>query len=348
MLKVSPWKSIIRFGKRGKLNLWYIGPFKILARIGAIAYRLELPQELSGVHNTFHVSNMKRSEGSKPTPSRILKLLDSLYLDGENRENAPTVYYNFPFATKLCNWVELVFSRSISIWEDLTTRFLAQFFPPGRTAKLRNDILMFQQHHGESLSEAWTRFKDLLQKFPHHGIDLLLQLRDLNAEESWALLEDLTLYDNEIWNDPRDPAKPVKAIALPQDVPSTSDRRLIELENQCPHELTLHEWKLHSPQEHCSNQSRRKGGAQELSKNPSAPKRVHFVNSIVILSTNSETEEEDISLTHTYEDELGYMVRRSEEVEDKGKEEDEMETDVEVEEVIEEKESEFETNEEIE
>ncbi|GJT79756.1 ribonuclease H-like domain-containing protein [Tanacetum coccineum] len=44
-------------------------------------------------------------------------------------------------------------------------------FPPGRTAKLRNDILMFQQHQGESLSEAWTRFKDLLQKVPHHGID---------------------------------------------------------------------------------------------------------------------------------------------------------------------------------
>ncbi|GJZ83444.1 MAK10-like protein [Tanacetum coccineum] len=57
-------------------------------------------------------------------------------------------------------------------------------------------------------------------------------LRDLNAEESWALLEDLALYDNESWNDPKDFAKPVKAITLPQDVPSTSDRRLIELETQ--------------------------------------------------------------------------------------------------------------------
>ncbi|GJT81177.1 hypothetical protein Tco_1055519 [Tanacetum coccineum] len=58
------------------------------------------------------------------------------------------------------------------------------------------------------------------------------KLRNLNAEESWALLEDLALYENESWNDPRDFAKPVKAIALPQDVPSTSDHRLIELENQ--------------------------------------------------------------------------------------------------------------------
>ncbi|GJY33310.1 MAK10-like protein [Tanacetum coccineum] len=58
------------------------------------------------------------------------------------------------------------------------------------------------------------------------------KLHDLNAEESLALLEDLTLYDNESRNDPRDLAKPVKAIALPQDVPSTSDLCLIELENQ--------------------------------------------------------------------------------------------------------------------
>ncbi|GJU01142.1 hypothetical protein Tco_1111480 [Tanacetum coccineum] len=58
------------------------------------------------------------------------------------------------------------------------------------------------------------------------------KLRDRNAEESLALLEDLAHYDNKSWNDPRDFAKPVKAIYLPQNVPSTSDRRLIELENQ--------------------------------------------------------------------------------------------------------------------
>nr|GEU50285.1 transposable element protein, putative [Tanacetum cinerariifolium] len=58
------------------------------------------------------------------------------------------------------------------------------------------------------------------------------KLRDRNAKTSWALLEDLALYNNESWNDPRDFIKPVKVIALPQDIPSTSDRRLIELENQ--------------------------------------------------------------------------------------------------------------------
>ncbi|GKB93706.1 hypothetical protein Tco_0979843 [Tanacetum coccineum] len=137
-----------------------------------------------------------RSEDPNQHLKDFFKLVDSLDLDGENRER---------------------------------TRM--------RPTKLHNDILMFQQHHGESLFEAWTRFKDLLQKVPHHGIDLWLQvqifydhvnpvtrrtidqsaggkLRDLNAEESWALLEDLALYDNESWNDPRDFAKPDKEIAF--------------------------------------------------------------------------------------------------------------------------------------
>ncbi|GJR64691.1 MAK10-like protein [Tanacetum coccineum] len=101
------------------------------------------------------------------------------------------------------NWLERLPAGSITTWEDLTTCFLAQFFLPGRTAKLRNDILMFQQHHGESLSEA-------------------------------------SLYENESWNNPRDFAKPVKAISLTQDVPSASDRRLIELENQVQRLMEAH------------------------------------------------------------------------------------------------------------
>ncbi|GJT47278.1 hypothetical protein Tco_0955993 [Tanacetum coccineum] len=71
-----------------------------------------------------------------------------------------------------------------------------------------------------------------LERLPAGSISTCCKIRDLNAEESWALLEDLALYDNESWNDPRDFAKPVKAIALPKDVPSTSDCRLIKLENQ--------------------------------------------------------------------------------------------------------------------
>ncbi|GJY55550.1 hypothetical protein Tco_0454665 [Tanacetum coccineum] len=93
---------------------------------------------------------------------------------------------------------------------------------------------MFQQHHGESLSEAWTHFKDLLQKFPHHGIDLWLQiqifydyvsfhlkceinraaggkLQNKNSDESWEIIENFALYNHEGWNDMKEFVKPIKS-----------------------------------------------------------------------------------------------------------------------------------------
>ncbi|GJV85636.1 hypothetical protein Tco_1525534 [Tanacetum coccineum] len=60
LLKVSPWKGMIHFGKRGKLAPRYVRPFEILKRISPVAYQLRLPEELSSVHDTFHVSNLKK------------------------------------------------------------------------------------------------------------------------------------------------------------------------------------------------------------------------------------------------------------------------------------------------
>ncbi|GKF66240.1 hypothetical protein Tco_0192757, partial [Tanacetum coccineum] len=57
---VSPWKGVVRFGKKGKLAPRYVGPFEIVECVGPVAYRLKLPQELSCVHDTFHVSNLKK------------------------------------------------------------------------------------------------------------------------------------------------------------------------------------------------------------------------------------------------------------------------------------------------
>ncbi|GJU16584.1 hypothetical protein Tco_1144550 [Tanacetum coccineum] len=126
----------------------------------------------------------------------FLKLVGSLDLDNENRERT-----------------RLISIRSMDLFQGLTPKSHL------RGIDLLLQVKFFYDHINlRHKINIWT--------------SAVGKLRDLNAKEFWALLEDLALYDNESWNDPRDFAKPVKEIALPQDVLSTSDRRLIELENQ--------------------------------------------------------------------------------------------------------------------
>nr|GEV66825.1 retrovirus-related Pol polyprotein from transposon TNT 1-94 [Tanacetum cinerariifolium] len=122
---------------------------------------------------------------------------------------------------------------------------------------LRSDTIRLVQNgcsfHGLRSEDPNQHLKDFLKLVDSLDLDVANRertrtidqsasgkLHDRNAKESWALLEDLALYDNESWNDPRDFAKPVKAISLPQDVPSISDRRLIELENQVQRLMEAH------------------------------------------------------------------------------------------------------------
>ncbi|GKF23322.1 hypothetical protein Tco_0075644 [Tanacetum coccineum] len=77
MLKVLPWKGVVRFGKWEKLNPRYVRPSKVLEKVGEVSYKLELPEELSRVHNTFHVSNLKKCHADEP----LAVLLDGLHVD---------------------------------------------------------------------------------------------------------------------------------------------------------------------------------------------------------------------------------------------------------------------------
>ncbi|GJT63240.1 putative reverse transcriptase domain-containing protein, partial [Tanacetum coccineum] len=81
MLKVLPWKGVVRFGKWGKLNPGHVGPFKVLEKVGSIAHKLGFPQGLSKVHNTFYVSNLKRYYSDKP----LAVLLEGLHIDDKLR-----------------------------------------------------------------------------------------------------------------------------------------------------------------------------------------------------------------------------------------------------------------------
>ncbi|GKF19561.1 hypothetical protein Tco_0068199, partial [Tanacetum coccineum] len=77
MLEVSPWKWVIRFGKQGKLNPCYIGPFKILGKVGMLTYRLELPEQLSQIHSMFYVSSLNKCFVDEP----LAILLDEIQID---------------------------------------------------------------------------------------------------------------------------------------------------------------------------------------------------------------------------------------------------------------------------
>ncbi|GJR76725.1 MAK10-like protein [Tanacetum coccineum] len=134
----------------------YINTMKLLVGNNVVPLRsdtIRLVQNRCSFHGL-------QSEDPNQHLKDFLKLVDSLDLDGENRERTRLRLFQFSLSGQASNWLKRLPARSITTWEDLTTHFLAQFFPPGRTAKICNDILMFQQHHGESLSKAYTHFKD--------------------------------------------------------------------------------------------------------------------------------------------------------------------------------------------
>ncbi|GJZ63775.1 hypothetical protein Tco_0620196 [Tanacetum coccineum] len=208
----------------------------------------------------------------------FLKLVDSLDLDGENREKNM----------------------------------------PANQIKPEKSLLDFDSNKEERLSHLRTQLEQQ-QDYMIRKINLL-----------WKTV-------SEILNDTSPPKNTGNSIA-PKSITAISHDEKEELRKKG----------IKRPSKLLSPKYLSPASIEELNKNPLSPKRVHFVNLIVMLSIDSNTKEEDDSSTNACNLNLGGMVKVNEEVKEKGKDEDEMETIMEVEEVFEEEESEFETEQEIE
>ncbi|KAJ9535649.1 LOW QUALITY PROTEIN: hypothetical protein OSB04_un001198 [Centaurea solstitialis] len=131
MLKVSPWKGVIRFGKRGKLNPRYIGPFKIAKRVNEQAYELELPPEFEGIHNTFHVSNFKKS---KVEEDQILPISE-LRVDPKKR----------------------LVEEPVAILEKKTKKLRKRLIP----------LVLVQWKHSQGPNLTWETEENMKTRYPH-------------------------------------------------------------------------------------------------------------------------------------------------------------------------------------
>ncbi|GJT36021.1 putative reverse transcriptase domain-containing protein [Tanacetum coccineum] len=173
MLKVSPWKGVVQFGKRGKLSPRYIGPFKILSRIGPEAYKLKLPRELQGVYNTFHDSNLRKCLSDED----LIIPLDEVLEGADNRppmleksmynswQSHIKLYIQVDCITRPRTFEELTDKEKIYEECDIrATNIVLQGLPP--------DVYNLVNHHTIA-KETWNRVKLLIE-----GTKLSLQERE--------------------------------------------------------------------------------------------------------------------------------------------------------------------------
>ena len=133
------------------------------------------PGTIQMVQNTVQFGGMANDD---PNDHLIgfLEICDTFKYNGVSDDAVRLRLFPFSLRDKAKSWLNSHPAGSFTTWEDLAQKFLAKFFPPAKTAKLRNEITMFDQQHGESLYEAWDRYKELLRKCPHHGLPKWLQL----------------------------------------------------------------------------------------------------------------------------------------------------------------------------
>jgi len=109
--------------------------------------------------------------------SSFLEKCDTIKMNGVSNDAIRFRLFPFSLTDKAKSWLLNSNANSFTTWEALSKAFLCKYYPPGKTTKLRNDITSFYQVDGESLYEAWERFKELQRECPHYGIPdwLLIQ-----------------------------------------------------------------------------------------------------------------------------------------------------------------------------
>ncbi|XP_024032803.1 uncharacterized protein LOC112095314 [Morus notabilis] len=107
---------------------------------------------------------------------QFMEVSDAFKLPGVTEDTLRLKLFPYSLRDRARVWLNSLLPDSVTSWDELAEKFLMKYFPPTKNAKLRNDITSFQQADGESLYEAWDRFKELLRKCPHHGIPHWIQM----------------------------------------------------------------------------------------------------------------------------------------------------------------------------
>ncbi|KAK4258621.1 hypothetical protein QN277_005052 [Acacia crassicarpa] len=136
--------------------------------------------EIKGV--MIQMLNAARQFGGLPSENlhlhlkTFMEVCDSFVIPGIPPDAIRIKLFSFSLRDKARTWLNNLPANSITTWNDLGSKFLLKFFPPTKNAQLRRDITNFQQKPGESTYEAWDRFKDLLRRYPQHGLCEWVQL----------------------------------------------------------------------------------------------------------------------------------------------------------------------------
>lgn len=107
--------------------------------------------------------------------SKFLDICATFSINGVTDDAIRLRLFPFSLRDRATAWLASLAPGSITTWNQLAEKFLERYFPPAKTTKFRSRILMFRQDSGESIYEAWERYKDLMRKCPHHGVELWVQ-----------------------------------------------------------------------------------------------------------------------------------------------------------------------------